>query len=622
MLVRFFGNGKGGYMHRLFEEAGFDIAGRVLSKEDFRPYRYLGMPEKPTLNPDRMRYFVEQAEAALEKPLPVIPISYYMDFQLNGNRSRFQDVVFDRRDQMVHLALAEVFERKGRFISKLVDVIFATLEESTWLLPAHDRHNPYHSQRVPATFGDRPHGLAIFSATCGAQLTFIYHYLKEELDAVSPVIRERIAYEVHRRIITPFATAQLGFVGSREHAPNNWCPWVVCEALYCMAFISEDMAERELVVRRAMEFSDNFVGGYGDDGGCDEGPGYWGGAGGAYFVVLEELYDLTAGYLDLFDHPLVRAIGEYEAKVYIGKDYFLNYADCGLRLRTGGATLRVYGDRVGSDIMMGLGCSLERMNLTTRQGLTKPYGQIRNLMLPLPPSEGVLPSAERVWFSDLKIMLKRESSDAERGLCVALKGGHNSESHNHNDIGQFYLYRDAEPVLVDLGSMTYTRKTFSPQRYELLCMRSLYHNTPDVDGCEQLPGREYCSTDEVYGEDGSIAMNIERAYPADAGMLSYRRYVNLENGVAILRDTCVLDGERELDIHFNMMAEPELTKAGEVRLPHGVVMRYPTDFVASVQRVEFGDAGMTSNWGQDHFFMLHLKKKTAGGTFEIRFEKA
>lgn len=608
-------------MHRLFEEAGFDITGKVLSKENFSPYRYLGMPKELKLNPDRMRFFVEQAEAILEKPLPVLPASYYMDFQTNGNRSRFEGMVFDRREQMVFLALAEAFERKGRFLERLVDVVFATLEESTWLLPAHDRHNPYHGQRVPATFGDRPHGLAIYSATCGAQLTFIYHYFKDELDAISPVIRERIAYEVHRRVIEPFATRELGYVGSREHAPNNWCPWVVCEALYCTAFISDDMAEREEVVRRAMVYADNFVGGYGDDGGCDEGPGYWGGAGGAYFVVLEELYDLTAGYVDLFDHPLVRAIGEYEAKVYIGKDYFLNYADCSLHFRNGGATLRVYGDRVGSEIMMGLGSALERMNLTARQGYTKPYAQIRNLMLDNPPSEGILPAAERVWFPDLKIMLKRESRDPLTGLCVALKGGHNSESHNHNDMGQFYLYRDAEPVLVDLGGMSYTRKTFSPQRYELLGMRSIYHNTPDVDGREQLPGREYCSTDEVYGEDGSIAMNIERAYPADCGMVSYRRYVNLSDGAGVLRDTCVFDGEHELDIHFNLMSEPVIREGGEVLLPHGVVMHYPSEFAVSVQRVEFEDAGLTSNWGQDHFFMLHFKKKTDGGTFEFRFEK-
>ena len=608
-------------MHRLFEEAGFDITGKVLSREDFRPYRYLGMPTTLHLNPERMRFFVEQAEAILERPLPVLPASYYMDFQINGNRSRFEGMVFDRREQMVFLALAEVFERKGRFLTKLVDVVFATLEESTWVLPAHDRHNPYNSTRVPATYGDRPHGLAIWSATCGAQLTFIYHYLKDELDAISPMIRERIAYEVHRRIIKPFAETTLAYTGSRDRAPNNWCPWVVCEALYCAAFISEDMAEREEVVRRAMVYADNFVGGYGDDGGCDEGPGYWGGAGGAYFVVLEELYDLTAGYVDVFDHPLVRAIGEYEAKVYIGKDYFLNYADCALHFRNGGATLRVFGERVGSDIMMGLGCALERMNLTARQGYTKPYAQIRNLMLESPPAQGVLPAAERVWFSDLKIMLKRESLDPLSGLCVAMKGGCNAESHNHNDIGQFYLYCDAEPVIVDLGGMSYTKKTFSPQRYELMAMRSIYHNTPSVDGCEQLPGREYASSEECYGEDGSIAMNIEHAYPAEAGMLSYRRYLNLEDGVATLCDTAVLDGERLLDIHFNMMQEPVLLAVGEARLAHGVVLNYPSDFTPRVEKVDFNDGGMSGNWGQDHFFMLHLEKKTDGGTFEFSFKK-
>lgn len=604
-------------MARLFEERGFDIAGKVLSREKLKLYRDL---EDQTLNPDRMAYFVEKAEEALDSPLPVLPVTAYMDFQRNGNRSRYEGLMFARRDMLLHLAFGEVFERKGRFTERLVDVVWATLEESTWLLPAHDRHNPFSGQGVPATFGDRPHGLAIFSASCGALLTFIYHYLKDELDAVSPVIRERIAYTVNQRVIEPFISRKLGYVGDREHHPNNWCPWVVCEALYCMALIEEDMERREAVVRNAMTYADNFVGGYAEDGGCDEGPGYWGGAGGAYFVILEELYDLTDGYINLFDHPLVRAIGEYEAKVYIGKDVFLNYADCGLHLRSGGATLRAFGERVGSDIMVGLGCALDRMYPTNRQGLTKPYGQIRNLMLPNPPAEGVLPSAERVWFPNLKIMLKRESTNAEEGLCVALKGGHNAESHNHNDIGQFYLYRDAEPVIVDLGSMAYTRKTFSPQRYELLAMRSIYHNCPTVGNTEQQPGADYCSSEEIYGEDGSISMELGKAYPPEAGIVSYRRFVDLSDGVAVLRDTVELASEDVLDIHFNVMEEPVIGD-GIVKLSHGVVMHYPKELALSVETVVHNDPGMKGNWNRDDFFVIHCKATVKSGTFEFRFTK-
>ena len=213
------GEEKGKRMARLFEEAGFDITGRVLPRDKVRLYRDLG--ERP-FNPDRMKVFVEKAEAAHEAPLPVLPVTAYMDFQRNGNRSRYEGVLFERRNRMLHLAFAEIYERRGRFTERLIDEVWATLEESTWLLPAHDRHNPNHSARVPATYGDRPHGLAIFSATCGALLSMIYHYLKDELDAVSPVIRERIAYQVNERVIEPFIHRKLGFVGDREHRPNNW----------------------------------------------------------------------------------------------------------------------------------------------------------------------------------------------------------------------------------------------------------------------------------------------------------------------------------------------------------------------------------------------------------------
>src|SRR2546430_9673482 len=35
-------------------------------------------------------------------------------------------------------------------------------------------------------------------------------------------------------------------------------------------------------------------------------------------------------------------------------------------------------------------------------------------------------------------------------------GGHNAQSHNHNDVGNFIVYGDGRPVLIDLGVETYS----------------------------------------------------------------------------------------------------------------------------------------------------------------------
>ena len=68
------------------------------------------------------------------------------------------------------------------------------------------------------------------------------------------------------------------------------------------------------------------------------------------------------------------------------------------------------------------------------------------------------------------------------GLYVAAKGGHNGESHNHNDIGNFIVYADGEPEIIDVGNCVYTAKTFGAERYELMNTRSKNHNVPLIGG--------------------------------------------------------------------------------------------------------------------------------------------
>ena len=95
----------------------------------------------------------------------------------------------EKSTPLLKLALAEMYERKGRFTNKLIDVIWAILEESTWLLSAHFRCAIGSSDGVPNYFGDvRMHDVALFAASTGALLSLVYKYCKDILDEVSPRI--------------------------------------------------------------------------------------------------------------------------------------------------------------------------------------------------------------------------------------------------------------------------------------------------------------------------------------------------------------------------------------------------------------------------------------------------
>lgn len=67
------------------------------------------------------------------------------------------------------------------------------------------------------------------------------------------------------------------------------------------------------------------------------------------------------------------------------------------------------------------------------------------------------PYPEFSWLPDIELMTAREQEGGKDGFFIAAKGGHNAESHNHNDVGGYIVYNDASPVLIDAGSGTYTK---------------------------------------------------------------------------------------------------------------------------------------------------------------------
>jgi hypothetical protein len=130
------------------------------------------------------------------------------------------------------------------------------------------------------------------------------------------------------------------------------------------------------------------------------------------------------------------------------------------------------------------------------------------------------------WISDIQVMTAR----ADNGFFLATHGGHNAESHNHNDVGDFLLYANGEPIIIDAGRGNYTARTFSPQRYELWFTQSQHHNLPIINGMGQHAGRQYEATDvnsSISEKQAALSMNIAKAYPTEAGITNWNRKVAL-----------------------------------------------------------------------------------------------
>jgi hypothetical protein len=107
------------------------------------------------------------------------------------------------------------------------------------------------------------------------------------------------------------------------------------------------------------------------------------------------------------------------------------------------------------------------------------------------PSAPAPPAPElRGWFDQAGILVGRPAPGSGGKLAVALKGGHNDEHHNHNDVGSYVVGLGSVPVLLDPGAETYTARTFSARRYESNLLNSFGHPVPLVAGVQQRPGAE------------------------------------------------------------------------------------------------------------------------------------
>ena len=212
-------------MQRLLNKCKEKIKGKIFSDPNYKPFgEAYNDPRSPLAVREQVRVaYIEMAESFLQTDIPMLPLSLFREYTVNGNRNTFQNSYFKRRQMLDVLCYAEAIERKGRFTEKLADVIFAILEESTWVIPAHMNHDPvYRNDGVPNIYGRNytPH-LDLFSGATGGSLATAYHFHKDALDEISPTICERLAYEVEERVFNAFLLRREWWMGLTKNAKLN-----------------------------------------------------------------------------------------------------------------------------------------------------------------------------------------------------------------------------------------------------------------------------------------------------------------------------------------------------------------------------------------------------------------
>ncbi len=546
---------------RLFAERDFQVNGRVLPYDQFR--LFIDRPEGFHINEEHYAKLIANGEAWLEKEIPSLYASEYMMFKRNGNRSVYEGKYFPRRSALLDLATAEYIERRGRFTDKMIDVLWLILEETSWVIPAHNPGKPGVDTCLPYAFRDDPDYIDLFAATTAASLSFAYYLCHDIWDGVTTLIGERVLYELNRRIVKPFLDDRCvwdkcWWSGIRGNTVNNWCPWIVSNILTVAALTVKDTTTRTVMVRKALPMLDAFTSVYFDDGGCDEGPSYWNAAGGALYNACCVLYDMTDGYIDIFKDPLMKNMGEYEVKAIIHGNRVLNFADSPAKLNPKPILLYQWGVASDSEMMKNYGLWKLDGGLTDSSVDTSMCYRAYKFLTEERHEKAEFHAPERFFLDGVVIAGTRECAQTDKGLYLAFKGGHNAESHNHNDVGTLVVFADGNPIFIDAGSGTYTRRTFSPERYTIWAMRSDYHNCATFNGVPEEAGKQFCSCDSVYDEaTGKLTLNLKNAYPEAAGISSYHRSAVLQEGVITVEDDVHLNAPGSVMFSFLLVRKPE-----------------------------------------------------------------
>jgi len=560
------------------------------------------------LRPGTRRGLLAEGESLLGAPWPVLPASVFLDYLRNGNRSRYEELRNARRRRLQALVLAELAEGKGRFVDEIVNGVWATCEETYWGVPAH-----VGVQKAGSGLPDVSEPTVdLFAADTAATLSWILYLIGEKLNEVSPLATKRIVHEIQTKVLRPCSVRNdfwwMGF--GQDRAMNNWTPWICSNWLASALLIETDARRRAGTVYKIMRSIDRFLDGYHEDGGCDEGPGYWGHAGGSLFECLELLDSASAGKISFFAEHLVGEIGRYIYRAHITEDWYVNFADASPRIQIAAELVYRYGKRVGDPQLMaqgGYGASLRPPGSRGGGSLAR---SIDALFL-----EGEMerarkqpPLAGDVWLAGTQVFVAREQEGSARGLYVAAQGGHNAESHNHNDVGNFIVFASGKPVLVDVGVETYTAKTFSSRRYEIWTMRSSYHNLPLINGEEQRAGRQYAARAcrAHAGRRAEFSLDIAGAYPPAARVKEWRRTIGLnrdERTVRILDEGRFNNSGNEVVFVLMTPCAVSVKEPGMLILDGAggiggrAVVRHDRALTAKVEEIQVEDGRLKPIWG-------------------------
>lgn len=608
--------------------------------------------------PEAMRKdYIRLGDSCVNMPWEAIPNKVFAEFRTTGNRTHYEEMSFDIRKQFVCLVMAEIMQGKGRFLPSICRGLHYFMEKEPWWgIPAH-------YPKAKPERGIQP--VDLFNAETSDMLAWILYMLDKQIGNKEKGLCDSVRKEIERRFLHPTLYEKQGW----KHNANNWNTWITANWLQTVLICGQAHKKGEnglddeckAAFEGVKQCLRTFLKGYPDDGGCEEGVGYWDCAGASFFESLFFMQfapEEARLSLDAAQRKKVEAMGKFITTMYIDSLNFVNFSDAQAHNVPNINILFPYGEYLGNEPMKQLAAYVGKTfdylekpsTLFLRSGNYPKLG--RELMLlsmlgKYQATEAVQPHTEDAYLENSQIMVA-----SNQDWFLAAKGGNNAESHNHNDIGNFIVYHQQKPVIIDLGRDTYTSLSFSNRRFELMNCRSAYHNVPMINNCEQKDGRQYRAEQVSHvatEQQSSFSLNLAKAYPDQACVNTWKRTITLDrekNEVEVteeyqldsikLADLSQKKGSQGHQASDNqivliaygkpqMLMKDTTCQLGRILLQDSSVgLEYDAQQLsASVEKVKMEDGIMKTQWHDNVYrIKLSLKENAPKARISYRFVNA
>lgn len=600
--------------------AGMAQTASDLPKAIVEPGRFAPLPKADDAFwrdsvPQAMRQsYISYGEQYLRQPWTTLPLTVFAEFKTNGNRSRYETACFAKRRQLAAIVMAEIVEGKGRFTADIVNGLGSFCEETWWGIPAH------YNKRFPVASDQT---VDLFNAETAGLIAWTRYMLETQLEAFAPGFCRHVDDEITRRMLRPAVAKNYWW----KKAGMNWNPWICSNWLTCVLICERDSARRTEALGQIGKAMGAFVDAYPADGGCDEGTGYWDRAAASLYECIRLLRLATDGRADMMT-PKVREMLAYIYKMYIGGGYCVNFADAhDNRMQAQPDIILPIALDTQDPVMLGFAAHIARENnlftapapLYEHSGNFPALGRELFMLRDIKAAMTVTPrepQTKDTWLPDLQVMTARRGN-----LFVAMKGGTNGESHNHNDVGNFIVYADNSPLIIDAGVGEYTSATFGKDRYSIWTMQSAYHNLPLINGVMQKDGRQYAAK-VVSRKAGTLTLDIAGAYPEEAAVAEWKRTVSIKaGGVVVTEDYRLREWREPTRLMLLTTIRPE-ANGGRITIGNHAITFDARRLSASVEDIsDKQDSVIRNMWGpQMYRIMLTTTGQSTAGkiTYTIK----